>query len=401
MKFITKYLFLSGISAHLFVIGLLFFQPHLVNKMTSKIMNKYYSWQKNNDYDALTHGDIKSLPDEISSVFLPWKPDDFYIDMTQAYAVNGVPFTSISKAIAALKDGDELLIAAGTYHSSIVITQNNITIKGVGHVIFDGGVTQGKGLILSKGNNLTVQNIECKNISVRDGNGACIRQEGVNLTLQNVFFHQSQEGVLETAREPGIINIYNSRFERLGYKGQAHGIYTNKAELYIEKSLFIAAKSEGHAIKVRGSKLSISSSIITSLSSDDSRLIDMPNGGELQIKNSLLAQGPNSVNGQMIGFGLEGITQSNNNIQLVNNLVYLERLGANILLALPKQASMINVIQDKNMIIGKDTSDFLNDSNIYFSDRVELGLPRYPYLSEGFCANWTHCPIVKYSPEMN
>jgi hypothetical protein len=392
-KITTNYLFLSGVLAHVLVISLFIFQPFLLNKLTSKVTNYYYAWHKKQDYNALTQGNKYTLADEIESVFSPWQPENQSKIMSQPFEVNGIGFSDISTAVSALKAGDELFVSAGTYETPLIIRKNDITITGVGHVIFQRGVASGKGYILSQGNNLTISNIECRDISVRDGNGACVRQEGVNLTLNHVYFHSSQEGVLETASQAGVINIHNSRFEHLGFNGQAHGIYTNKASLQIEQSLFIAAKSEGHAIKVRGNKLTIEKSIIVSLSSEDSRLIDMPNGGDLLVANSLLAQGPNSVNGQMIGYGLEGITHQQNTISLIDNVVYLERLGSNYLLALSKVDSSITLIQHNNLVIGKDRSKYIDTTNTYFSDRAELGLPLYPRLPKTFCDTWDYCPI--------
>lgn len=392
-KAITNYLFLSGILIHILVIVLFVMQPFLFNKLTNKVSHYYYSWQKNQDYNTLTQGKNYTLADEIKSVFHPWQAKPQTKVMLQAFEVNGIGFSNISAAVAALKSGDELFIVAGTYNTPLTISKNDITITGIGHVVFQRGVAEGKGFILSKGNNLTINNIECRDIAVRDGNGACVRHEGVTLTLNHVFFHSSQEGVLETSRQAGVIKIVNSRFERLGFNGQAHGIYTNKASLYIEQSLFIAAKNQGHAIKVRGKKLKINNSIIVSLSSDDSRLIDMPNGGDLLIANSLLGQGPNSVNGQVIGFGLEGMLYEYNAINLIDNVLYLERLGSNYLLALPKKDSSINLTQHNNMVIGKDNSQYKDVANTYFSDRAEVGLPLYPNLPKSFCDSWNNCPI--------
>lgn len=392
-KVITSYLFLSGVIAHLTVVGIFVFQPFLVGKLTNKAIHQFYSWQKNNEYEALTQGNEQSIQDEISTVFSSWQAKSTVEQISTNFEVNGVGYSTITAANSALQHGDELLIASGTYTTPIVITKNDITIKGLGHVIFNKGIAQGKGFIFSRGDNLTVTNIECKNIINRDGNGACIRQEGVNLTLNNVFFHSSQEGILETAKQAGFIKVYNSRFERLGHNGQAHGIYTNKASLHINKSLFIAAKSQGHAIKVRGQRLSIENSILVSLSADDSRLIDMSNGGELSVVNSLLGQGPNSVNGQVIGYGLEGMHHQNNYIALEDNLIYLERLGSDYLLALPNTDMPISILQNNNIIIGKDQSPYQSDTNIYFINRAEIGLPIYPYLSKNFCIDWQYCPI--------
>jgi len=392
-KIISNYLFISGVLAHILVLAIFVIQPFVFKKLVNKVSNSYYTWQKTIDYNALTEGNNYTLEDEIKKVFTPWIAEPQNKMMPHSFEVNGIGFSDISAAISVLKSGDELFIAAGSYNTPLIINKNDITITGVGHVIFQDGVANGKGFILSKGDNLTINNIECKGISVRDGNGACLRQEGVNLTLNHVYFHNSQEGVLETARQAGVIKIFNSRFERLGFNGQAHGIYTNKASLYVDQSLFVAAKSQGHAIKVRGKKLTIIKSIIVSLSSDDSRLIDMPNGGELFVTKSLLGQGPKSVNGQMIGYGLEAMSHQRNRISLIDNIVYLDRLGSNYMLAQPKDDNSIIHIQKNNLIIGDDKSQYKDTSNTYFNNRAELGLPVYPSLPNNFCDAWHNCPI--------
>ena len=392
-KIANNYLLLSGIIVHFLVVGLFIFQPFLIDKLISKVTNQYYSWQKTIALNTLTQGQGNTLKEEISSTFYQWEPQKEVDIISSAYEVNGLGFNTLDNALSVLKDGDQLLISKGVYTNPIVIKKNDITIKGVGHVVFQKGTAEGKGFILSKGNNLTIINIECRNIANSDGNGACIRQEGINLTLHHVFFHSSQEGILETASHTGFIKVYNSRFERLGFDGQAHGIYTNKAELYIENSLFIATKNEGNAIKVRGKKLFVKASILVSLSAGDSRLIDMSNGGQLMVVDSILGQGPNSVNSQVIGYGLEKMSHQLNDINLTGNLVYLDRLGENYLLALPKNNKKNKLVQNNNMIIGKDSSGYQSEHNMYFINRKELGLPAYPNLPKDFCSKWGQCPV--------
>ncbi len=380
--------------AHVLLIFILLWQPILLNKLVDKIRNKYYQYQKNRDYDALTQGRIMTVTQEIELTFLPWQPQKKIKDTSGLTFVNQTPFTDLSVAVKSLQHGDTLLIAEGTYQIPIVIKKNNITIKGNGYVIFEKSAAHSKGYILSQGDNLTVENIECRYIRVRDGNGACIRQEGKDLTLNHVYFHNSQEGILETSKNAGFIKIFNSRFERLGHNGQAHGVYTNKAELFIYQSLFIATKSEGHAIKVRGKKLTIDKSIIVSLSAVDSRLIDMPNGGEMVVRASILAQGPNSSNGQVIGLGLEGVTHEKNSILLSDNLIYLERIGVNKFLTIaPELHKSISVTQNRNIVIGDGGIENEVESNSYFQSRKELGLPNYPKLSKSFCLKNIVCVI--------
>lgn len=386
--FIFKYLLWSGVFAQVIFMLVVISFPNVVEKVLSKGLSQYYAWQIEHEYQQLTQNNALDIESEISQVFIKWIPFSEKMTMPSNFLVNDKEFAELPLALQELNDGDTLFISPGIYQTPMIITQDNITIEGVGHVIFEGATAQNKGFILAKGNNLTVINIECRNIAVRDGNGACIRQEGVNLTLNHVFFHHSQEGLLETSKEEGFVDIYDSRFEQLGFNGQAHGLYTNKASVTINQSLFIATKDQGHAVKVRGKKLSVKNTIIASLSSDDSRLIDMPNGGELLINSSLLSQGPNSINGQMIGFGLEGVTHTINKVEFTNNLVFLERIGSNYLLAVPKKGDRIKINQSNNTIVGKDDSIHLTSSNNYFKSREELGLAIYPYLPKEFCKSW-------------
>ena len=393
-KVFNYYLFLSGILAHTLLIYFLFFKPIVFSKVTTKLSNTYYEWQKSQAFDELTNGKKTSVAAEINSSLKNWQAKEPTKTLLSSFEVNGVAYHNLKSALTSLKAGDELFISEGTYQEPLIIKEDDITITGVGHVVFQNGTAEGKGLILAKGDNLTVNNIECKGISVRDGNGACVRLEGINLVLNNVYFHNSQQGVLETAKEAGLISIENSRFERLGYAGQAHGLYANKASVQMNQSVFIAAKDEGHALKVRGQRLTINKSIIASFSSDDSRLIDMPNGGVLRIKNTLLAQGPNSVNGQMIGYGLEGIRHKKNSILLENNLILLERLGVNYLLSLRNNGKGIAIFQEKNLVVGKDESSLSDSNNHYFDNRKELNIPVYPMLPKDFFEGVWECPIV-------
>ena len=390
---VVQYLYLSGFIAHLLIFALFVNQPHLFNKITAKLHDTYYAWQKQHDFTVLTKGKTLTISDEIELVFSAWQPQKALKTIANKFEVDGVGFSDVSEAINALSPGDELFIAAGTYNTPIIINQDNITITGLGQVIFEKAVADNKGFVVSKGNNLTINNIECRQIRARDGNGACVRQEGENLTLNHVYFHQSQQGVLETSRNGGVITVNHSRFEQLGFNGRSHGIYTHTASASVFQSLFVATKQQGHAIKVRGSKLTVNESIIVSLSAEDSRLIDMPNGGDLNIASSLLGQGPKSANGQMIGYGLEGISKVKNSINLHDNIIYLERLGINYMLTTPKNIRLSSLRQTNNIVIGSDRSLYKSEYNTYFIDRAELGLPAYPQLPKTYCRYWSYCPI--------
>jgi hypothetical protein len=213
---------------------------------------------------------------------------------------------------------------------------------------------------------------------VRDQNGACVRLEGTNLELTNVYFHDSQQGLL-TGPKPGKIIIRNSKFERLGKGGQAHGIYVGGGELSIYGSYFLSSKDEGHEIKSRASKNTIYSTVVASLEGNDSRLIDIPNGGVLIITDSILQQGANTSNSNLIGYGHEGYRYKENEVRLVGNIILNDRINGSKVIDI--RSNKIKPYVSENAVIGKHFDKF-DDSNFIFGTRNEAQMQPFPFLPE-------------------
>ncbi|ALO36438.1 hypothetical protein CMT41_18080 [Colwellia sp. MT41] len=388
-KFFNYFVY-SGLCFHLLLVTVFLWQPQLLLKIYSLSINYYYNKIADYEYSHLVAAE-KTVEQQIDMVFIPWQSIKSSSVKSKQVAVNGIDFINLNQALENLKDGDELQFYSGVFDTPFLIDKNDITITGVGHVVFEKSAYNGKAFIVNKGRNLTIKNIECRYISVADKNGACVRQEGLGLTLEHVYFHHSENGILESAKEQGNIYIRDSRFELLGKNGRAHAIYSNKANLYIENSLFIASKDEGHTIKNRGAETYITHSLITSMSSNDSRLLDISNGGVLNINYSLLHQGPLSANGQAISFGLEGIKHDVNSIRLQDNIILLERIKQNVLLATGEHN--IDSVIAGNIIINKDAVDEFQ-GNFYFENRDGAGFPKYPYFPKVLCQLITPCPLL-------
>lgn len=366
---IIGYLALVGLAAHVVAFGTLIAFPQVRYKLQEKAAH----WVGKNRPETAQI----PLNEEIISVFGSWKPVDSPATAPQKIMIGGREFPDLASAVQALKPGDTLQLGPGVYKTPLVIKQNGVSLVGKGRVVFDGAVAEGKASIVSKGNDFFIQNIECKGVRVNDGNGACIRVEGSNLTADHVYFHDSQEGIL-TGKQPGAVVVKDSRFESLGRNGQAHGIYTGGGELRIEDSLFIASVDEGHEIKSRSTSTDIVRTVVASLSSRDSRLIDIPNGGRLTIRDSVLAKGPKSSNGDAIGYGLEKPLYDDNHIELVNNIILLERdQGKNTLLHIGG-GDPVQIMQGNTTIADEDPN--LSGLNLWIESRKEAGLPDYPYI---------------------
>lgn len=288
-------------------------------------------------------------------------------------------YTSVSTALANVQSGGLVIIGPGVYRQGGVIRAHGVTVSGRRGTHILGAVTEGKAAFVVKGDNTTIQGLECSGITNADGNGACIRAEGRNLTVRKVYFHDSDEGILG-GRDIGTVTVEQSRFERLGLDGYAHGIYIGFTDaLVIRSSQFIRSKSEGHEIKSRAARTVIENSLVASMDGRDSRLIDIPNGGEIVIRNNVLAMGPNSANPQAIGIGHEVRTSefgphARNSTLIEGNVILLERQGENQLIDAP---NVPFPIVRGNTIVGGDGSK-VPAGNLWYPDRLAAGLQPYP-----------------------
>lgn len=291
--------------------------------------------------------------------------------------VDGILVTSLEQAFARAQTGSTIDIGPGELKQAGILRVDEVTIRGTkGQTKIHSKSIQGKGPLVIQGDNILIENIECFNINVAHENGACVRFEGRNLELNNVHFHSSQQGLL-TGHKPGRILIRNSKFENLGKNGQAHGIYVGGGELFIFKSEFLASKSEGMEVKSRAKRTIVERSVIASLDGRDSRLLDVPNGGELVVKDSILQQGDNTSNADLIGFGLEGYKHDKNSIRLEGNIIIMEREAVNRLLHIKNKAVAPDVYN--NVLVGKAV-DEKYEYNTYFRDRDAAGIKAHPAL---------------------
>jgi len=297
--------------------------------------------------------------------------------------VDGKEFFSLSEAKGAIKDGSQIYLGAGIYTEGLYSKANDIEIIGEENVIFDNAAVNGKAALVLTGNNILVESIECVNIFVRDKNGACIRFEGKNQVVRDVYAHDSQSGIM-TSYNDGSLKVEYSRFERLGGKatgrGYAHAIYANVGEFTFSNSKILSIGKEGSGIKSRSRKTVIKNSVLASLNAKDSRLIDVANYGELIIRHSILQQGNNSSNSQLIAYGLEnrGRNYPVNKIEIKDNLFLLDREKANVIISY-KQADEVTI--ENNTMVG----DFLypnefSKRNPWYISRKKAKLQPYPYL---------------------
>lgn len=238
----------------------------------------------------------------------------------------GAPYRSLAAAAAAAQAGDVVLIAAGDWRECAVWRADRLTIAGAGMEatrIHDVACA-GKGLFVVTGRNVTIRDLTLAGAAVPDRNGAGIRAEGADLTVERVRFADDENGILSDAAPESTITVRDSVFVRDGVCAIAcaHGIYAGHiARLVVERSRFAAIR-EGHAIKSRARATEVRDcDIADGAEGTSSYLIDVPNGGAVAILRNRLEKGPHTENqGTAIAIGEEGASNPAAPIVVTDNV---------------------------------------------------------------------------------
>jgi hypothetical protein len=238
----------------------------------------------------------------------------------------GRPFPTLREAAAAQRDGDRILIGPGLHQGCAVWTANDLLIEGFGpdKTVIADRPCQGKGLFVTRGNNITVRNLTLARAMVPDRNGAGIRAEGGDLTVENVLFEDNENGILSGPSATARITIRNSRFLRNGVCAPscAHGIYIgNIAALVVERSVF-REQNIGHHIKSRARATTVlDTEIDDGVEGTASYEIDLPHGGVALIKGNRMRKGPRTDNAEAaIMIGAEGSMHPSQRLVVEDNV---------------------------------------------------------------------------------
>ncbi len=245
-------------------------------------------------------------------------------------------YTMPSDVSALVQNGDTVLIDAGLYESDVAKwTADDLVIKGVGGMaqLFSNGlVHSGKGIWLIQGDNTLVENIEFAEAACVDQNGAGIRQEGTDLTVRNCYFHDNENGILCGVDANSDITIEYSEFYNNGYgDGYSHNLYIGHINSLTFQYNYTHHADIGHELKSRAANNYILYNRFgEEATGTASRSIDLPNGGLAIIVGNVIEQGPNSDNSNIIGYGMEGTSNTSDTAMYVinNTLVNNKTMGS-------------------------------------------------------------------------
>ena len=340
----------------------------VVSYVGNRLFGEHLHWQTLTQY--FTKETDRGFTVDTSSAELP------YMMTSGIIHLNDKPVKDLANAFAQAKDYDTIRLSKGHYQQAAVLTASHVSIIAEPGAILFGKAKQGKGALVIKGDENYIEGLECHSIYVADNNGVCVRLEGRGITLNNVYFHHAQGGLLGS-KKGGDIVIKNSRFEHLGDEAFYHGIYTlAPSRLFIKNSYFLNNRNGGHEIKSRSIYTEITGSVVASSQSRDSRLIDVPNGGVLIIRDNILIEGPFSENHDLLSWGVEGVTHANGEIIIEGNTIISDKARAR-LLAIDEKPGEIQI--ENNIFVGA-ISGLENPSNIKFSNREALAVAPVPFI---------------------
>jgi len=165
----------------------------------------------------------------------------------------GRAFDRPSAAAAKAQAGDTVTIAPGEYFDCAVWRADNLTVAGesggAGVTITD-DACYGKAGFIIDGNGITIRNITFARMRVPDDNGAGIRDEARDLTVQDSRFVNDQVGILGSTASGGFLRVIGCTFRQNGVSLNGRTNFSVIAGGYalvrIERSDFAEARAGGH-----------------------------------------------------------------------------------------------------------------------------------------------------------
>lgn len=241
---------------------------------------------------------------------------------------SGRGYASLQQAVEAIGDGQgTIAIASGTYRQCAVQEAGTVTYVAdePGSAIFDKATCEGKAALVLRGSAARISGVVFRGMAVPDKNGAGIRLEQGDLTVAQVWFLDSQQGILTADDPEGTIVIDKSTFSGLGNceneDGCAHSLYVGDyGRLRVTRSRFERGTG-GHYLKARARVVEVAAN-----SFDDSAgratnyMIDLPEGATGQITNNWFVQGRDKENySAFIAVGAEEVSHSSDGLQIAGN----------------------------------------------------------------------------------
>ena len=224
----------------------------------------------------------------------------------------GRAFDRPSAAARAAQDGDTIAIDPGDYYDCAVWTRSRLTITGTGpDVLITDTVCQGKALFVIRGDDVTVRNLGFARARVADRNGAGIRAEGRNLTVESSRFLNNETGLLDGGLPGSTLRIIDCTFTGNGVRdvtAPSPALSVGAvATLQVARSRFADSRGGAHILSAAGRTELLGNRI----EDGEAGVRDAPvvlYGGDLLMEDNTLRRGPGGarVNAAVHAYGAAG-----------------------------------------------------------------------------------------------
>jgi len=284
-------------------------------------------------------------------------------------------YTYCSQVAPLVQHGDTVAIDYATYINDpqVIWNKNNLYIVGVGGrprleagSIIANDMVNGKGIFVISGANVRVHNIEFANAAVQDNNGAGIRQEGRNLWISNCRFVANEMGILAGNIADCKTTVEYCEFLNGGSTfnpGYQHNIYINHIDTLVFRYNYSHdAIAEGHEFKSRATYNFILYNRIANETTEDSRTIDIPNGGTSVLVGNIIEQGPISANSNLLGYGLEGLTNPGPHVLYCTNNTFVNKKSNGSFIQVTNGTDTLFV--KNNLFAGARTGGLINGTSL-------------------------------------
>ena len=249
--------------------------------------------------------------------------------MPYVVAETGQRFAKLQEAVNSIGYGrGTIRIAPGHYADCAVQTQGEVGFEAEvpGQSVFEVALCEGKAALVLRGVASHVTGLVFNHFTVSDGNGAGIRLEKGNLSVNQSWFHDSQEGILADIDANGSVTGDRSTFTQLGRCDQglscAHSIYVGFYDSVTVTHSRFEMGTGGHYLKVRAAHVRVQDN-----SFDDSQghatnyMIDLPAGADGRIEGNWFMQGGAKENpSALITVAAESHNHSADGLVITNNV---------------------------------------------------------------------------------
>ena len=223
-----------------------------------------------------------------------------------------LPGQSLQQLVRNARDGDRIDIVAGAHRGQVaVIEHHRLALRGVGGrpvLHADGRDAEGKAMLVVRGGDITVDNIEFRGARVADRNGAGIRFERGRLVLTRCAFFDNENGLLAGNDAAAELQLIDCDFGAApAATPLPHLVYVGRIARFTLHGCRVAGGRDGHLVKTRARANHILyNQLVDGAEGRASYELEFPNGGLAFVVGNVIGKGRDSSNAVLLSYGSEG-----------------------------------------------------------------------------------------------